>query len=184
MISMRLLAVLISVRGFTVPSRAARATAAARAVLPAPGIAEQLELSARLLVAGAAGASLGLERQTRPGAPESPVSVRTMCLVSLGTALFACAGPRIAAAAGTGVGFLGAGAIRLEDGTRLRGASTATSVWVSAGLGAVAGRGLWRVAALGTGLAIAVSRRLRPVAAVRAGKELREAPDASPGARA
>ena len=73
----------------------------------------------RLVVAAASGSALGFERIGRGRATkrDSPVGVRTMALVSMGSACFTCAGllikngdaARVAAAAATGLGFLGAG---------------------------------------------------------------------------
>lgn len=139
--------------------------------LPAATVAEQLALSRRLLAGAAAGGAVGLEKRTRRGGAETPIGMRTMSLISLGTALFACSGPRCAAAAVMGCGFLGAGAIRLEGGDRLRGVSTATAVWLAAALGVVAGRGLFLAAGLGTAFAVGCSR-IRPLALFREARAL------------
>src|SRR5438093_9205782 len=100
----------------------------------------QLDLAARLLVASALGAAIGLEREIH----EHPAGMRTHLLVSLGTAIFTVLSiygfegitangvaptvdpTRIAAQVVSGIGFLGAGAI-LKYGTSIRGLTTAAS---------------------------------------------------------
>ncbi|SRR5579885_104531 len=102
----------------------------------------------RLLVALALGAVIGLERQLK----KRPAGLRTHMLVSLGSAIFTVTGlslepntSRIAEAIVTGIGFLGAGAI-IAQGGRLRGITSAATLWVVAGLGLVVGVGEYLVA--------------------------------------
>lgn len=88
-----------------------------------------------------------------------------MALVSLGTALFTVAGlstplcdqARIAAAAATGVGFLGAGVITVQEKRTVSGLTTAATIWVAAALGVTAGNGLWLVTGIGTAVSTLVS---------------------------
>ncbi len=90
--------------------------------------------------------------------------MRTYALVSMGAALFVMIGemvfsrydPTIGAnpfqLAGpivTGIGFLGAGLIIFKD-KKLTGLTTATSIWVSAGIGMAAGFGLATLAFIAT----------------------------------
>ena len=90
-----------------------------------------------------------------------------MTLVSMGSALFTVAGlvvpqgdlGRVAAAAATGVGFLGAGVITVQrDGRSVGGLTTAATIWYAAALGVAAGTGLCFLVALSTALATLVLR--------------------------
>lgn len=60
----------------------------------------------------------------------------------------------------TGIGFLGAGVI-FREGASVHGLTTATSLWMAAALGLVAGAGLWWLTAVGTGAALLVLVLLR-----------------------
>ena len=89
--------------------------------------------------------------------------MRTYALVSMGAALFIIisniivdnfganvADPlRVASTVVTGVGFLGAGLIVLKE-TTITGVTTASSIWVSAGIGMAAGFGLHGLAIAAT----------------------------------
>ena len=118
---------------------------------------------ARLSVAGALGATIGVERELR----DREAGIRTHLLVSLGSALFTIlsaygfheflasgatvvrADPtRIAAQIVTGIGFLGAGAI-IREGLSIRGLTTAATLWVVAAIGMASGAG-WYGAAVAT----------------------------------
>ena len=143
-----------------------RLRAVALCAMYSPSIADQLQLLVRLAVAGVAGAALGFERRATRKA-SSPVGVRTMTLVSMGSALFTVAGlvvpqgdlGRVAAAAATGVGFLGAGVITVQrDGRSVGGLTTAATIWYAAALGVAAGTGLCFLVALSTALATLVLR--------------------------
>ena len=86
---------------------------------------------------------MGLERQLK----NRPAGLRTHMLVCLGSAMFTVAGlslepntSRIAEAIATGIGFLGAGAI-IAQGMRVRGITSAATLWVVAALGVVVGIG-------------------------------------------
>lgn len=119
--------------------------------LPVVSTQDQLVMFGRLVVAAASGSALGFERIGRGRAKkrDSPVGVRTMALVSMGSACFTVAGllvpngdaARIAAAAATGVGFLGAGVITTSNGV-VNGLTTAASIWLAAALGVASGAGL------------------------------------------
>ena len=111
----------------------------------------------RLLMAAAAGAIVGIERERR----DRPAGFRTLLLVSAGSCLFtlvsiAVAGQdydpgRVAAGIITGIGFLGAGAIIRHGGT-VQGLTTAASIWAVAGIGMAAGLGWWEAVVIGTAL--------------------------------
>ena len=125
-------------------------------------------VASRLLVATACGALIGLERKDA----DRPAGLRSMTLVSVGSALYtlACgaAGPvgisggdpvRAAAQVCTGVGFIGAGVIAKGSWRDpVRGVTTACAVWVSAALGVVSAAGMWPFAFYATGVSITVLR--------------------------
>ncbi|TVP70164.1 MAG: MgtC/SapB family protein [Leptolyngbya sp. LCM1.Bin17] len=126
------------------------------------------EVAVHLCIAVILGALIGLDREYSHKA----AGLRTNMLVSLGSALFMAATIQsgMAAAEGTalprslqgvitGVGFVGAGAILRQD--RVRGLTSATAVWVSAGVGVAAGLGLWQLGLLGTGLALIILRLVK-----------------------
>lgn len=120
-----------------------------------------LHIGLRLLMALMVGCLIGLNRQ-KGG---RPAGMRTFMLVSMGSALFVMiplqaegdspfaatnALSRTIQGVSTGVGFIGAGLI-LQDSSResaspkVRGLTTAASVWIAAGLGAAIGCGLWQM---------------------------------------
>lgn len=113
-------------------------------------------IASRLGAALLAGAILGLNRDLHG----KSAGLRTMALVSTGSALVVMvtllmthgnsdAASRVIQGLVTGVGFLGAGIIiHHEPAHRVRGLTTAASVWVAAGLGAACGAGLVAVALL------------------------------------
>lgn len=122
-----------------------------------------VEIGTRLVLALFVGCIIGLNRQKGGRA----AGMRTFMLVSMGSALFVMiplqAGSDIENAANalsrtiqgvsTGVGFIGAGLIlhespRESKSLRVRGLTTAASIWLSAGLGAAIGCGLWQMALL------------------------------------
>lgn len=105
----------------------------------------------RLVIAAFAGAVIGIERELRG----KPAGLRTIVLISMGSALFmvgseyiALSTPkgvvndpaRIAAQIVTGVGFLGAGAI-ITSRKGIIGLTTAAIIWITAAVGMVIGHG-------------------------------------------
>lgn len=115
------------------------------------------ELLLRAGVASAMGLSIGWNRELQNKA----AGLRTMALVSLGACGMMLAGVEVSAAmhdAGQavdplrigsgvigGVGFLGAGSI-IQSRGRIKGMTTAASIWAAAGLGIACGLGLFRLA--------------------------------------
>lgn len=104
----------------------------------------------RLLAALGMGAVIGLERQLK----RRPAGLRTHMLVCVGATIFTITGlslepntSRIAEAIVTGIGFLGAGAI-IAQGGRVRGITSAATLWVVASLGLVVGVGDYWLAAI------------------------------------
>lgn len=105
----------------------------------------------RLAAAVAAGALIGLDRELR----RKPAGLRTLALVSLGSALFVLetiattgaytdATSRVIQGVVTGVGFLGAGSIiRGHDEESVRGLTTAASIWLAAATGIACGMAIW-----------------------------------------
>lgn len=122
-----------------------------------------LGLTYRLALALLVGGLIGWERQ----AAGKAAGMRTHMLVSLGSALFVLI-PLLASSStsidslsraiqgvATGVGFLGAGEI-LHKSTgesskpSVKGLTSASSIWLTAALGMVAGCGFWQLCAIST----------------------------------
>jgi putative Mg2+ transporter-C (MgtC) family protein len=128
---------------------------------------------ARLAVATALGAAIGLEREL----DEKAAGLRTHMLVAAGSALFTLVSAygfseffghgrlisfdpsRIAAQIVTGIGFLGAGVI-FRSGFTVRGLTTAASLWLVAAIGMAAGAGFWQGAVIATVIGIVALRPL------------------------
>lgn len=99
---------------------------------------EEILLVPRLMIATALGAFIGLERQHRGNA----AGIRTYAMVALGSCmfgliavhLFSPTDTRIISNIVTGVGFLCAGMI-IKDENKVRGLTTAASVWSIAAVG-------------------------------------------------
>src|SRR5689334_12949391 len=126
------------------------------------------EIMLRLVVALVLGGALGLERSYHG----RPAGFRTHALVGLASGALmlvsvyesewfqppglirAAIDPtRMAQGIMTGIGFLGAGVIMREGGT-VRGLTTAASIWITAGIGILAGTGLYIPATLTTTIAL------------------------------
>jgi putative Mg2+ transporter-C (MgtC) family protein len=127
-----------------------------------------LEVAERLLLAAALGAAIGLEREYW----RKPAGLRTNILIAVGSALFTTVSiamaahggtpDRIAAQVVTGVGFLGGGAI-LRSGIRVKGMTTAATIWVNAAIGMAAGAGEYAVAVGSTIVTLVVLVVLPPI---------------------
>ncbi|WP_257478018.1 MgtC/SapB family protein [Acidipropionibacterium jensenii] len=119
---------------------------------------------AELLLAFVLTALVGLERSLRG----KGAGLRTQAIVGVSSALFLQVGKygffdlvpllggdiridpsRVAAQVVSGVGFLGAGLIMTQH-SRVRGLTTAASVWESSAIGMAAGAGLWLLAVVVT----------------------------------
>jgi putative Mg2+ transporter-C (MgtC) family protein len=119
------------------------------------------DITVRLGVALLFGCVIGLERNLHG----KPTGMKTLGLVALGAALVAMASMEFASFDGqysrdalsravqgviTGIGFLGAGVIVLDNGSaKIKGLTTAASIWMTACIGIVCGMGAWRVAGIG-----------------------------------
>ena len=129
----------------------------------------ELELIARLALAVALGAVLGLERETR----HKTAGLRTHTLVALGAALFTIAGAfavvgvqndpsRVAAQVVTGIGFIGAGAM-IRSGVTITGITTAATLWMAAAFGVAAAMGLYLVSVAAGAMALIVILAFGPL---------------------
>jgi putative Mg2+ transporter-C (MgtC) family protein len=103
----------------------------------------------RLGAAMIAGALIGIDREVR----NKPAGLRTITLVSLGSAVFvltaieggmADSTSRVVQGIVTGIGFLGAGTIIHGSSEQsVRGLTTAASVWLAAAIGIACGLAYW-----------------------------------------
>ena len=131
-----------------------------------------VEVILKLVLAVALGGLIGLERE----ASQKPAGFRTNILVCIGAAMMmtmaglivqAKGGTadtmiRMAAGVVTGVGFLGAGTI-LHSRGNVAGLTTASTIWLVAGLGLVIGAGYYVPALVFTALTIATLLLFRRV---------------------
>lgn len=122
------------------------------------------------------GGLVGLERERL----ERAAGLRTHALVAVASALMMIVSAygfsdavspdrvstldpsRLAAQVVSGVGFLGAGVIIFQK-NRVRGLTTAASIWSVAGIGLAAGGGLYVAAGIGTFFMLLIQAVLRPV---------------------
>ena len=138
-----------------------------------------IRLSWNMLQAAVLGSLIGVERILAG----RPAGMRTMSLVAMGAALFtgvgkstwADGGARAAAQIASGVGFLGAGVIRARDMAEYRslgkgaprdyikGLTTASAIWLSAGVGVACGSGHGLAAATATFLTILIMASHRSI---------------------
>lgn len=138
---------------------------------------DHADIALRLFVSVLSGVIVGLDREWRG----KPVGIRTLALVSLGSALV-CVGtvhlPMLAAQPDstsrvvqgviqgvlTGVGFLGAGVVMQREGKgEVKNLTTAAAVWVCAALGIACGLAAWSVVAVGIGLTLVVLVLMEPL---------------------
>jgi putative Mg2+ transporter-C (MgtC) family protein len=119
---------------------------------------DYIQIISRLAAAVLIGSIIGLDRNLHG----KPTGLRTLSLVALGSSLVTMTGmdfamgeadydvnavSRVIQGVITGIGFLGAGVIvRGESSERVRGLTTAASIWVTAALGIVCGTGSWKIA--------------------------------------
>ena len=107
----------------------------------------------RILICFGLSFVIGIERQYR----NRPVGLRTSILVCIGSFLFVSYSSivgsedlsRIASQVVTGIGFLGAGVI-LKDGAKIRGLTTAATLWCVAAIGVLCSGGAIKEALFGT----------------------------------
>lgn len=121
----------------------------------------------KLFVAMTCGLIIGIERIIA----HKTAGMRTYALVSMGAALFVMVANAtvdyysgmvsynpgvITAAVISGIGFLGTGLMIWRDKDHLSGLTSATSLWVSAGIGLAVGYGVYDLAVLATILTLFV----------------------------
>lgn len=129
----------------------------------------QHELVLRLLAAAGLGGLIGLDREFGG----KPMGLRTLILVSLGSALMTLLAMELAVTSGrdlalndvdptriiqgviSGVGLIGVGAL-LQRERRLRGATTGASVWLVGGIGIACALGYYTAAAVATAIGLFV----------------------------
>jgi len=130
-----------------------------------PGINE---IFFQLVLAAVLGAFIGVERELA----HKTAGMRTYALVSMGSALFAILSKvafmefwglpgydpsRIASQVLVGIGFIGAGIIIFsEHEERVKGLTTAASIWVAAAIGMAVAYRLYSIAAFATILVISI----------------------------
>jgi len=120
----------------------------------------------RLLISVGLGSLLGFERFL----VRKPASLRTVTLVTVGSAVMMIIADRLQLSAGsatptdtsriaqgviTGIGFLGAGTILRHQGT-VFGLTTAAVIWLAAAIGMAAGSGFIDLAIWGTAVSLIV----------------------------
>lgn len=127
-------------------------------------------IALRILLAGAVGFAVGLERELS----DHPAGMRTHIGVALGSCLFGVISAygfvpfdelrsrtnfqvdptRVASNIVVGIGFLGGGTI-LKHGLSVRGLTTAASMWVTAAAGLGAALGMYSATLVGVGVMLA-----------------------------
>ncbi|CAG4927412.1 MgtC/SapB family protein [Paraburkholderia saeva] len=123
-------------------------------MLPASSL---IEVILRMTLAVVVGGIIGIDRNLRG----KPTGIKTLGIVALGSCLVTMASmgfvvdgiaadvnaARVIQGIVTGIGFLGAGVIVQNPAReKIRGLTTAASIWVTAALGIVCGTGAWSVA--------------------------------------
>lgn len=123
-----------------------------------PGISRQIEFLIRLVIACILGYLVGYERKNR----DKSAGMRTHAIVAMGAALMMMLSKyaffdiakydasRVAAQIVSGIGFLGAGIIFVENHT-VSGLTTAAGIWATSGIGMAVGAGMY---CLGIGSAV------------------------------
>ncbi len=147
--------------------------------LPDPGTLTVV--IARVITAAVLGGVLGMDRERKGRA----AGLKTHVLVAIGSALFVLA-PLVAGVEAadvtrvmqgivSGIGFLGAGAIlKLEEGKRVEGVTTAAGIYMTSAIGMTAGMGLEMVALVTTMAALIVFSVLPRLLRKHAGGELED----------
>lgn len=125
----------------------------------------------RVAAAALLGGALGLEREWKG----HWAGLRTHMMVSIGTAIFVVAAldvagsekesvTRVIQGIASGIGFLGAGTIlKLDDRREIRGLTTASSIWLAAALGTVAGLAEYALAIAAACVSLFVLAALDPI---------------------
>jgi len=128
-------------------------------------VTHELDIAARLVLAAAAGAAIGLEREIK----DRPAGLRTNMLVALAAGLFtiitfeiyhafkgANTDPiRIIEAVTAGVAFLAAGTI-IQGKASVHGLTTGAAMWMSGALGVCCGAGYYVLALMAAALTMII----------------------------
>lgn len=128
-----------------------------------PDLGQALRIAVRLVTAAALGGLLGWQRE-RMG---KTAGLRDHMLVALGAAFFVLVPQqegmtsadlsRVIQGLVAGIGFLGGGVIlKLSEQERVKGVTTAASIWMTAAVGVAVGLGRLASAVLGTVLTYAI----------------------------
>ena len=156
------------------------------------GTLSVVTVAVRLGAAAGFGAVIGLEREL----DGHDAGLRTHLLLALGSALFGAMSvgafgefitsrnatnvtfdpSRVASYVVAGVGFLGGGAI-LKRADRVKGLTTASSLWVVSAIGLASGLGFWSGALIATaiaGLALVAEAPVRRMVNSRLGRHVRD----------
>ncbi len=121
-----------------------------------PDVSQFVRVTLRLVLAALVAGVIGWEREGGGKA----AGLRTHMLVSLGAALFVISAlesgakaedvTRVAQGIAAGIGFIGGGVIlKLTEERRVRGLTTAATIWLAAALGVTAGLGRAGAALIG-----------------------------------
>lgn len=125
----------------------------------------------RIAAAAILGGVIGLERELNGHF----AGLRTHMMVAIGCAVFVVGGlaisgeqqeavTRVVQGIAAGVGFLGAGTIlKIDEKEKIKGLTTASSIWLASALGTLAGLGEYVPASASAAIAIVVLAVLRPV---------------------
>lgn len=128
-----------------------------------PSWEQWVRASVRIVLAGALGAIVGLQRE----AWSKPAGLRTHMLVSMGCAVFVFAAlesgassdavSRVIQGVAAGIGFIGAGAIlKIPREREVEGLTTAAGIWMTAAFGIAVGLGRYGAAAIGVALTVII----------------------------
>ncbi|MBI3686916.1 MAG: MgtC/SapB family protein [Actinobacteria bacterium] len=130
------------------------------------GEPDAAEALLRTLLAVGPAALIGLQRELSG----QQAGLRTHALLALGACLFTLAGlhlggteaGRVAGQVATGVGFIGAGTI-IRDSLRVKGLTTAASLWVTAAIGVAAAVGAYSALAATVAVTLLVLLIVPPI---------------------
>lgn len=115
-----------------------------------------------ILLAVLFGYLIGAEREARGKDAGISTHIMVVCGAMFFTFISSFVDPasksRIAAQIVSGIGFLGAGLILKEEGTKVKNLTTAASVWFAGAIGMALGFDLHALAAIATGVSIFVPR--------------------------
>lgn len=146
------------------------------APLPVEASVDLADVALRLAAAVLVGVLIGIDRERRG----KPVGIRTLALVSLGSALVCLSTVHLSALNNepdavsrvvqgviqgvmAGIGFIGAGAVLRTGGGGVHNLTTAATVWVTAALGIACALAAWQIVWIGAGLTLIVLIALDPL---------------------